>query len=190
VKSDAELVRETLNGERDAFGELVRRHQGSLYRFLVQSVGNVHDAEELTQDTFLRAYSRLHRYRETYALSTWLFAIARRLTISWFRRRRQTVPIAGDLPATGDAPDQLAARRDGADQVWREARAALPDQQFMAIWLRYQEDLSVRDVAHALGKTETHAKVILYRARSRLAKTMGRTDHVVLDRTMADIAVS
>lgn len=190
MKSDAELVRETLDGCAESFGELVKRHQGSLYRFLVQSVGNTHDAEELTQDTFVRAYSRLHRYRETYALSTWLFAIARRLTISWFRRWRATVPLDGDFPAARDAPDRSAARRDGADQLWREVRAALPDQPFMALWLRYQEDMSVRDVARALGKTETHAKVILYRARSRLAKTMRRTDHVVLDRTMADIAVS
>ena len=86
--SDRTLAREAQAGSRDAFGELVERHQGPLFHFLQVRTGSAADAEELTQESFLRAWKYLDRYDARYSFSTWLFTVARRLAIGRMRRTR------------------------------------------------------------------------------------------------------
>ena len=66
-------------------------------------------------------------------------------------------------------PSELMARREEARNLWQRARQLLPDGQFQALWLRYIEDMDIEQIARVLGKTQTHVKVLLFRARHKLA---------------------
>lgn len=167
--SDEDLARQSQGGDLVAFEELVRRYENRIYSFVFQSNGHHADAREATQDTFVRAFEQIGRFDPRRPFASWLFAIARRKGIDCFRSR-----IPGDdqaAPEESDAADpaELLARREEARDLWLRARARLPDGQFQSLWLRYVEDMNVAQIASVLGKTQTHVKVLLFRARNALA---------------------
>ncbi len=165
---DSELARESQTGSLPAFEELVYRYEGRVYRFVVNCCGNSVDAREVTQDTFVRAFQAMARFDCRRPFAPWLFAIARRKCID---HQRAMPPVADapmpDLPDEGD-PAELLARQEERRELWGLARRWLPEVQFQALWLRYAEELNVADIAQVLGKTQTHIKVLLFRARVAL----------------------
>jgi RNA polymerase sigma-70 factor (ECF subfamily) len=167
--SDEDLARQSQAGDFAAFEELVRRYENRIYSFVFQSCGHDADAREVTQDTFVRAFEAIAQFDPSRKFAAWLFTIARRKGIDCFRAR---IPGGGqEAPEELDADDpaELLARREEAQELWRRARARLPDGQFQALWLRYAEDMDIENIARVLGKTQTHIKVLLFRARHRLA---------------------
>ena len=167
--SDEELARQSQDGDLAAFEELVRRYENRIYAFLFQSCGHATDAREATQDTFVRAFEAISRFDPGRPFAAWLFTIARRKGIDCFRAR---IPDGGqDAPdqIDPDDPAELLARRDEARDLWRRARSGLPEIQFQALWLRYAEDMDIAQISGVLGKTQTHIKVLLFRARNTLA---------------------
>src|SRR4030043_76307 len=86
--SAEELARRSRGGCRAAFAELVERYAAGLFKFLIYKTNSTHDTEDLVQDTFVKAYENIHRYRDCWKFSTWLFTIAARLATSHFRKSR------------------------------------------------------------------------------------------------------
>jgi RNA polymerase sigma-70 factor (ECF subfamily) len=170
--SDEQVARRAQAGEWAGFDELVRRFEARIYRFVLNCCGHAVDARELTQETFVTAYQHLHQFDASRSLTTWLFTIARRKCIDRGRRAR---PVCEDelpeLPDTDD-PATLLDRREAAQDLWRRARGVLSEAQFQVLWLRYAEDLSVREVARVVRKTQPHVKVLLFRARRVLAQAL------------------
>jgi RNA polymerase sigma-70 factor, ECF subfamily len=170
--SDEDLARQSQAGDLPAFEELVRRYENRIYSFVFQSCGRDADAREITQDTFVRAFEAIAQFDPRRPFAAWLFTIARRKGIDCFRARipggAQTAPEELDA----DDPAELLARREEAQDLWRRARARLPDAQFQALWLRYAEDMDIARIAGVLGKTQTHVKVLLFRARHKLAEEL------------------
>ncbi|MBN2270051.1 MAG: sigma-70 family RNA polymerase sigma factor, partial [Sedimentisphaerales bacterium] len=91
--SAEDLARRSQLGCRASFAELVERYGTGLLRFLRRRTNNLHDAEDLVQDTFVRAYANIHGYRSTYKFSTWLFTIARNLACTRLRRQHCGKPV-------------------------------------------------------------------------------------------------
>jgi RNA polymerase sigma-70 factor (ECF subfamily) len=167
--SDEALARQSQSGDFAAFEELVRRYENRIYSFIFQSCGCDADAREITQDTFVRAFEAIARFDPSRPFAAWLFTIARRKGINCFRTRMREVGQPAPEPIDADDPAELLARREEAQELWRRARAWLPDAQFQALWLRYAEDMAIAHIARVLGKTQTHIKVMLFRARHTLA---------------------
>ncbi|HZM04442.1 MAG TPA: sigma-70 family RNA polymerase sigma factor [Candidatus Saccharimonadales bacterium] len=170
--SDEALARQAQGGALESFEELVRRYETRLYRFLARACRNDADGADLTQETFMTAYTKLERYNPAQSFATWLFTIARRKCIDHWRARR---PVEDEAPAERleeNSPAELAIRRSDQLDLWQRARAVLSDVQFQALWLKYVEDLSVAEMATVLGRTKTHVKVILFRARTALAEAL------------------
>jgi RNA polymerase sigma-70 factor (ECF subfamily) len=170
--SDEGLARLSQRGDLAAFEELVRRYENRIYSFIYQSCGHDADAREATQDTFVRAFQAIGQFDPRRLFASWLFAIARRKGIDCFRAR-----IPGDdheMPEGLDSADpaELMAAREEAQTLWRRARERLPHGQFQALWLRYAEDMDITQIAAVLGKTQTHVKVLLFRARNTLAEEL------------------
>jgi len=167
--SDEDLARQSQGGDFAAFEELVRRYENRIYSFVFQCCGHDTDAREVTQDTFVRAFAAIAQFDPRRPFASWLFTIARRKGIDCFRARipdgGQTAPEELDP----EDPAELLARREEAQDLWRRARRLLPDGQFQALWLRYAEDMDIAQIARVLGKTQTHVKVLLFRARHKLA---------------------
>jgi len=170
---DESLARQANLGGLEAFDELVRRYQHRLYGFVLQIVQNPADARELTQDAFLRAFRALDQYRPGAAFSAWLFAIARNKAIDHLRSLKRVSDQPRPERPDFDDPSVLLARQEDLSQIWQHARQRLPALHFQALWLRYAEDMDVARVATILGKSRTHVKVLLFRARRTLAAGLG-----------------
>jgi RNA polymerase sigma-70 factor, ECF subfamily len=171
--SDDDLARETQAGSMVAFEELVHRYEHRIYAFVMQYCHNDADAHEITQDAFVRAFQAIGRFVPRGGFGPWLFTIARRKCID---RYRATVRAATDEPIPEvpdhDDPSVLLVRQEERQQLWALARKSLGETQFQALWLRYAEGMSVEGVARVLRKTQTHVKVLLFRAREVLRREL------------------
>ena len=171
--SDDDLARETQAGSMTAFEELVHRYEHRIYAFVMQYCHNDADAREITQDAFVRAFQAIGRFVPRGGFGPWLFTIARRKCID---RYRATVRASADEPIPEvpdhDDPSVLLVRQEERQELWALARKCLGETQFQALWLRYAEGMSVEGVARVLRKTQTHVKVLLFRAREVLRREL------------------
>jgi RNA polymerase sigma-70 factor (ECF subfamily) len=170
VSSDEELACRARQGCAASFEQLLRRFQTPLLHFLRRR-GFSADAEDLTQETFLRAYENLHRYNRRWAFSTWLFTIARRTSLNHRRRTRPTADtrmIEAALAAS-PAPLETMAAAESRRRLWDRAAAVLSEEQTTALWLHYVEEMPAGEIARVLGRSWASVKVLLFRARKRLS---------------------
>jgi RNA polymerase sigma-70 factor (ECF subfamily) len=165
-----EVALRAQRGGCDAFAELVARYEVRLYNFLLRRVGSRSDAEDLTQETFIRAWERISSYDSAWRFSTWLYTIGARLAVSQHRKRRITsVAMVDRADAAPQAPDTGEDRSLGA-RLWRLAETVLGEEQHTALWLRYAEDLSIAEIAKVMRKSQVGVRVCLFRARQTLAQ--------------------
>ncbi len=171
--SDEELARQAQAGELAAFEDLITRHHARVFRFLCQKAPTQEDAEDLTQQTFITAHRRIHQFRLDAKFVTWLFTIARRLAINHHRARavRPTCELAAaeSLPSPGRDPAWTLAEADDCQELWRAAREALVEPQYAALWLFYREHMPIESIARVMNRSQVSVKVLLHRARKRLA---------------------
>ena len=171
---DATLAHRAAGGCVESFATLARRYQVPVVHYVRQLAGHSgrHQADDVAQDTFLRAWRRIDHYDPRWAFSTWLFTIARRIWLNHARsnRRRRVreaaVAVAG---VTVAEPMHGLVAEERAVRLWDVAAAELSEREFTAVWMRYVEEKSVAEVAEVLGRPVATAKVILFRARRRLA---------------------
>jgi RNA polymerase sigma-70 factor, ECF subfamily len=161
---DIALVEQARQGSAAAFGKLVNRYHGRVFGFLLTLTRHRQDAEDLTQDTFLRAWRKFHRFDSSLPLLPWLFTLARRQSIAAMRKVRR-------LPAELPFPEEPESA-PSVSWIWESARRELSADAYSAVWLHYAEEMSVRQVAVILGKREGTVKVLLHRARKSLAESL------------------
>jgi len=137
-----------------------------------QKTGNLQDAEDLVQDAFVKAYRNIHRYRASFCFSTWLFTIAMRLANSHYRRRRP-LQTAWEHKSGNSEPDAVIAQRESRQSLWALAER-LPENQYQALWLKYAADMSIKEIAKVMRKSQVCVKVLLYRARVNLAEQLNK----------------
>jgi RNA polymerase sigma-70 factor (ECF subfamily) len=175
IPTDEELAARARDGDKDSYSLLVTRYANRLFNFLRRRAPSEADAEDLTQDTFVRAWVKIGTYKPGMRFSTWLYTIGTHLAAT--RARAKRLPIAGTIviepPCKNVATDgvnELAAR------VWSAADELLPLEQRSAVWLRYAEDLGVPEIARVLGKSRVNVRVMLFRARRTLAAELQRIE--------------
>lgn len=164
-------------GCRESFGLLVERHQKGLYNFLLQRVRSPEEAEDLTQESFVRAWKRLATYRDQWRFSTWLYAVARSAAADRARERRERTQAETNEPSFDPDPAaELGAREEG-ENLWRLAREVLGEEQRSALWLFYAEERSAAEIGRVLGKSAIAVRVMLFRARGILAQHLARQEN-------------
>jgi len=171
--SDSDLVLTARSGGVGADGaadEIIHRHHEAIYGFLYKLTGRREDAEDLTQETFLLALRKLHTFKTGHPLRPWLFTIARRQAISQWRKSKPTSELLDS-----DHPSTQTHHPHDSVALWDLAKQKLKRDEFMALWLHYQEGFAVKEIARVLRKTTPHLKVILHRARKNLGKQLSQT---------------
>ncbi|MCH1509665.1 sigma-70 family RNA polymerase sigma factor [Akkermansiaceae bacterium] len=168
--SDSDLVLAARGGDFSASDEIVHRHHEKIYAFLHKLTGRREDAEDLTQETFLLALRKLHTFKEGCRLPPWLFTIARRQAIAQWRKVKPTCELFD-----ADHPTESGRQPHDAVALWKIAKEKLKRDEFIALWLFYQEGFSIKELAKTLRKTTPHIKVILHRARKRLGEHLNNT---------------
>lgn len=163
--ADAELIERTLAGEREAFSELVRRHQQSLYGY-ARHMGVAHDpALDLVQEALVRAFVRLRQCRERHRFRAWLFRIFRNLVIDYGRDvRRREIPL--EAVENTAAPEATSALNERS--VLARALRQLPELLREAFLLRHESDYSYEEIAEITGSGVSAVKMRVHRAREQL----------------------
>ena len=173
--SDAALVELVLAGEQDAFEVLVERYKDAVQNLAYRMLSNVTEAEDVTQEVFVRAYTQLATYKPAHKFSTWLLSIASHLAIDQLRRRRflalplEDVPFLEWITDLGAGPEQSALEGEQQDEIQAYLQR-LPGKYRAVILLRYWYDLSYEEIAMALNLTPALVKARLHRARELLAR--------------------
>lgn len=167
------LVEAAKGGSVEAFSELMLQYEKRIYNFLLQWVRSSHDAEDLTQETFLKAFRNIRRLDSARVFSSWLFTIARRTASNHFRALKPKEELPDDTQCGEENPAEALERKEEGDSVWRLARRLKPAQ-FEVLWLRYGEGFSVQETAHIMNTNQIRVKVLLHRGRKELAQSLQR----------------
>jgi len=180
MHEDVTLVRRTLAGDQQAFASLVDKYKDSVFNVSYRMLGNPSEAEDVAQETFVRAYTQLHTYKDTHRFSTWLLSIASHLSIDQLRRRRflalplENVPFLEWIADVGVGPEEAALAVEASDEM-QKVLSVLPAKYRAVLVLRYWHDLSYEEIAQALHLTPPLVKARLHRARELVARTMKAT---------------
>lgn len=181
---DEEIVETVLDGDREAYGILIRRYQNRLVSFLNGIVRNVETAHDLTQEVFVKVYNALDRYDPKYKFSTWIFRIAHNRAIDHLRKRRlPTTPVErknpGDdttwelpLESRDPSPYRDARNRERGIAI-REAIEELPEDYRELISLRHYAELSYDEIATLKEMPLGTVKNKLFRGRQMLKEKLG-----------------
>jgi RNA polymerase sigma-70 factor, ECF subfamily len=171
IQSLEQLAAKAQAGCPDSFSQLVEHLNTRLYHFLCHMGVNHHDAEDLTQEAFVRAYRNLHRYNSQFSFVSWLFTIAKRLALNYFRDTKATCELTDEQTVEPTQPAQLLEEKDEHSSLWELAKSLKPAQ-FEALWLRYGEGLSIVETAQVMRTNQIRVRVLLHRGRSLLAKKL------------------
>lgn len=174
--NDRELVVRTRNGELSAYGEMVQRYQSSVFNVCYRLLGNRDDAEDLTQETFIRAYRKLDTFDEQRAFGPWIRRVAANLCYNHIRKQKDGIyhlEEERDRPMrdTDHSPEGHRITRE-TQEVVRAAIIELPPNYRAVIELRHYQELSYAEIAQTLEIPMSDVKSHLFRARRLLAKRL------------------
>ena len=176
-RKERRLIKAAQNGCADAARQLVEAHKERLFAFVWRILRDHHDAEEICQDAFLRAFSRLDSFSQEYRFSTWLFTIAYRLCLNQLRRHP---PLTGEVEFSAfdggeeDAGEQIASSEEARrlkDTVWSSVDK-LSVHQRATVLLFYRENMSCDQIGEVLEMPVATVKSHLHRARTRLREML------------------
>lgn len=167
------------------FDEIVQQHKNRIYHYICRMTHDSPDAEDLTQEVFLKAYASLSSFRQEAAVDTWLYRIATNLVIDRFRRKKRGLffftPVAEEEDALAAVPETdpradpaRAAERGELQAMVQEAIAALPPKLRAAVVLHDLEGLSYEEVATALAVPVGTVKSRLFNGRAALRRKLAR----------------
>jgi len=175
TETDQAALDRALAGEPDGFRILVERYSHALFRLAFRMTGNESDAEDIVQESFLKAWRNLSHYDGRASFSTWVYRIAANCALDHLRMRRrrvqepleETAPVAANDPA----PDRLAFGGQVSRRV-EAAMAQLTSQERTAFVLRHHEELSIDEISVALGVSREATKNSVFRAVQKLRRAL------------------
>src|SRR5699024_1442729 len=178
-----EKIKQVKRGDQSAFEDVVSFFQHKIYQHCFRMLGNAHEAEDMAQEAFIRAYVNIHSYDENRKFSTWLYRIATNLTIDRIRKRKPDYFLDAELKGTDglNMYSQLAAdERLPEEEVQnlelqnyiQEEIAALSPKYRTVIMLRYLEEFSLREISEILDIPLGTVKTRIHRGREALRKKL------------------
>ena len=172
----SQWVNASLEGDQDAFAELLYSFQDAVYNLCYRMLGERTEAEDAAQEVFLRAYSNLYRYDQTRSFKTWILTIASNHCIDRLRKRRMAFvsldePIPATLSLSSDEPEpEQALLKNARSEQVQALLNGLDEDYRAAVVLRYWYDYSYAEIARIMNTTESAIKSRLHRARRSLAE--------------------
>lgn len=178
-QNDFEVVERVRAGEPQAFRLLVERHGRAVFRLTYRMTANQQDAEDMVQETFLRAFKQIDRFDQRAAFGTWLHRIAANCTLDLLRSRKKrelqtTTEYGGDefdlmdaTPAPEPSPERMAHSTE-IGGLLLQAMQNLSAMERMAFVLRHHEGLSIEEISRAIGVQPNAAKHTVFRAVQKL----------------------
>lgn len=178
--NDLTLLKNTLDGDTSAFGIIIDKYKDYIYDLMLRMTGNFDDAADLTQETFLKAYKELKKFKIEYKFSNWLYTIALNLARNFLRRKKLVSFLSLDfkkddeetlvIPVADKTYSNLESenKEELAKKMFEKLTMSLSPSLRAAFILRYKHNLSVDDISKTLQIPPATAKVKLHRARNYL----------------------
>ena len=161
--NDFEIITKCLDGDKESFALLVDKYKKTLFRFIYGLVGNREDAGELLQETFLRAYKNLLKFNPDYKFSTWLFQIAKNLSLDYMKKKKPLIVEEDFLAACADSqnnPEQSILEQEKEGEL-KEAIQKLPTTLKTALLLYHLNGLSYAEIAEVMKIPLHTVKIII-----------------------------
>jgi RNA polymerase sigma-70 factor (ECF subfamily) len=182
AESDGAAIARARAGDEDGFRVLVERHSRSVFRLAYRMTGNEHDAEEIVQETFLRAFRRLHKFEARSSFSTWVYRIATNCSLDLMRSRQrheehhvtpseEHTDLMMAFPAADPTPERMAFSKEVQEKV-AAALENLSPLERAAFTLRHFEGLSIEEIARTLDRNADAAKNCVFRAVQKLRRAL------------------
>jgi RNA polymerase sigma-70 factor, ECF subfamily len=177
------IIKNVKKGDQQAFAELVELYKDKVYQISYRMVGNVHEAQDIAQEAFLRAYLNIDSYDTDRKFSTWLFRIVTNLSIDRLRKKKpdfyldqeiagtEGLTLSSQIAATEDDPEELIITHELQDWIQGEIMK-LPAKYRSAIILKYIEDLSLKEISEILDLPIATVKTRIHRGREALRKRL------------------
>ncbi len=167
---DAQLIQKATSGDSSAFGKLYDMYVDRVYRHVYYRVGNVADAEDLTQQVFIKAWQAIGRYRKAASpFIAWLITISHNLVVDFYRTRKDKTYLDAEVVADdlASSPERIAETRFDQQHL-RRAIQQLHGEQQQVVLLRFIEGFGYEEIASLMGKREGTIRVIQHRALAKL----------------------
>jgi RNA polymerase sigma-70 factor (ECF subfamily) len=178
TSDEAELVHRAVGHDPEAFGRLYDIHVDRVYRHIYYRVGNEQDAEDLTQQVFLKAWQAIDRYKKkTSPFIAWLMTISHNLVVDFYRTRKDKAYLEAEILADGPASNpEVAAEASFEQQRLRRAILKLGGDEQQVVILRFIEGFEFSEIASVLKKKEGNVRVILHRALVKLRNILEKDE--------------
>ena len=174
MQDEQNLVHRAQHGDKEAFTEIYEAYFDKLYRYVAVRIGNKAEAEDMTQQVFVKAYKSISSYQwKGVPFSAWLFRIAHNLVVDFFRResKRPTVPLDESLLVSDEDPRKVIEQRMDVERVMTATRK-LTAAQREVISLRFAGELAIAEVARTMGKSEGAVKALQHSAIAALRRIL------------------
>lgn len=170
-KTDKELYKEFLIGNKESFEKIVIRHKNPIIYFIQKYVKSVDIAEDLTQDVFVYILINKKNYKFEYSLKTYLYTIAKSKALNYIKREKRIVALDENQFEDTEELEEKIFKKERAENL-RKSIKKLKIEYQNAIYLADIEELSYKEIGHILNKTSSSVKVLIHRARKALEKVM------------------
>lgn len=178
VADDRQLVARALEGDDTAFEYLFDRYRDAIRRLFVQRLGGVNDADDLLQETFIKVYINLHRYRAEYTFGQWVYTIARNTFIDYMRRRQEDLSIDERFAAPASnapTPEESFINLQQRNQIEHYLERLSPRYRKLIV-MRFFDEYSYEEIAAKLSLPLGTVKTQIHRARERMCRMIASGD--------------
>lgn len=177
LNKDLEYVDKVLAGNSRAYSYLVNKYRDMVFTIIVKILGNEEDAEDLSQEVFLKVYKSLRKFKRKSKFSTWLYRIAYNEAITKTRKKKHINQglennIIENYTEDAATESLYELSSDQQQQLLEKVLQKLPDNGYIIITLYYKKDCSVKEISKITGMSESNVKVTLHRTRSRMQQLM------------------
>ena len=181
MDNGASSYRRFLEGDNEGFVEIIRDYKDGLMLYLNGYVHDIHDAEDLMEDTFVKIYAKRPRYSQNYSFKTWLYTIGRNVAIDHLRREKRrnarSLEDMGDTVADKVQLEQDYLKKED-DIILLSAMNRMNSDYRQTLYLKYFEDLSNEEIGKVLGKTRRQVENLLYRGKRTLKSIIEQEDNL------------
>ena len=170
--SDIHIIEEVISGNTSAYRQLVESHQNNVYNIVYRIVQNTEDAEEISQDVFVKVFNALNTFQEKSKFSTWLYRVAYNAAISHYRKKKVIQMPINDEVLEIEVENSFFDDFEDIEALKHEylpvAIEKLTNQDQLLISMYYQQDLSINEISEITGTSKSNTKIKLFRARKFL----------------------
>jgi RNA polymerase sigma-70 factor (ECF subfamily) len=166
-QEDSILVGQCLHGNPERYGVLVKKYSKPIFNLALRMIGDVEDAADVTQTTFVKAYENLGKFDLRLKFFSWLYRIAINEALNFLQRQKQTDQLSEELVSTDPSPEEVVHQHERNELIQQAIMKLTPDQRSVVV-LRHFMDLSYAQMSETLGISEVKVKSRLFSARQHL----------------------